>query len=331
MVLKVVLVRPGAFEVQEDQASQAGPGEAVVDIHRVGVCGSDIHAFHGRHPFVQCPRVLGHELAGTVVSVPDNDRGIGVGDKVSVEPFRTCGKCHACQNGKPNCCESMQVIGLHRDGGMRTQLAVPVKYLHRSDLLSHDQLATIEPLSIGAHGIERGGIQKGQKVLIVGAGPIGLACLQFAMIAGGDVTVAEVQPERRRFVEQCFDVPTVENPGEPGNPGDRCFDVVVDATGHPKAMEQSFHYVHHGGKLVFVGVIKAQISFDDALFHAREITLYASRNSYEQFPRIIKLIEDGVFDPTSWITHRMPMDQMPDLFADVVTSAGAIKAMIESA
>ncbi len=323
-MLKVTLEGPERFVVGDEPPPQAADGEAIVNIRRIGVCGSDIHAFHGRHPFVQFPCILGHELSGTVVEVPDNDRGVKPGDRVSVEPFRTCGECNACKLGRPNCCEFMQLIGLHCDGGMRPRIAVPVQFLHRSDKLTHDQLATIEPLSIGAHAVLRGRVREVDKVLIVGAGPIGLATMQFALITGAEVTVVEMNEGRRQWVADHFGVKTMAAHGESR------FDIVMDATGNAAAMERSFESVHFGGRLVFVGVMKGNVCFDDAMFHSREITLYASRNSHDEFTRIIRLIEDDVFDPTPWITHRMALADVPEQFGDVIRADGVVKPMIES-
>lgn len=322
-MIQVALQEPGRFVINQASEPVAAAGEALVRIERIGVCGTDIHAFHGRHPFIKYPVVLGHELAGTIIQSPANDRGISVGDKVSVEPFRPCGECHACRIGKPNCCQNMYVIGVHGDGGMQPILAAPLERVHRSSKLSLDQLALIEPLSIGAHAVLRSGLTRGEPVLIVGAGPIGIAAIHFASIGGGAVTVVEPNDARRRWVGEVCAVEAI------AAPDGRQFDVVIDATGHPQAMEQSFHHVAYGGRLVFVGVIKARIAFDDALLHAKEITLLASRNSHQQFPGIIRLVEDGRFDPQAWITHRLPLEDVPSRFEQVVAAPGVVKIVID--
>ena len=322
-MLQIVLEKPGHFTTRQTEIPAIGTGQALVRIERIGVCGTDMHAFTGHHPFIKYPVVLGHELAATVVDVAINDRGIQNGDSVSIEPFRSCTKCHACQTGKPNCCENLHIIGIHVDGGMCPYLAVPIEYLHRSETLTLDQLALIEPLSIGAHAVRRSRLKPGEQVLVVGAGPIGIATTQFALLAGGQVTVAEINKTRLERVVQMLGVtPLVEK-------SDKRFDLVLDATGNAKVMEQSFLHVHHGGRLVFVGVIKAPITFDDALLHAREITLFASRNSHNQFSRIIELIEKKQFDPSLWITHRLALDHVPEQFEATTHNADLIKLVIQ--
>ncbi len=174
-MLQIVLEQPGRFiSVQADPPARPA-AEALVRVHRVGVCGTDLHAFAGRQPFFSYPRILGHELGVEVIEVPPNDRGIKPGDHCAVEPYLSCGHCHACRIGKPNCCEHLQVLGVHTDGGMRAFLAVPVDRLYKSERLSLDQLALVETLGIGAHAVARSGLQAGEEVLVVGAGPIGLA------------------------------------------------------------------------------------------------------------------------------------------------------------
>ena len=179
-----------------------------------------------------------------------------------------------------------------------------------------------EPLSIGAHAVQRSGLKPDEDVLVVGAGPIGIATIQFALLAGGRVTVAEINEIRLDWITKKLDVTPLDE-------SEKRFDVVFDATGSPKVMEQSFLHVHHGGRLVFVGVIKAPITFDDALLHAREITLLASRNSHNQFSRIIELIEQKQFDPAPWITHRLDLDQVPEQFESMTSSADMIKMVIQ--
>lgn len=322
-MLKVTLEQPSRFTCGDTPESAAGPGEALVAVRRVGVCGSDVHAFHGRHPCVRYPIILGHELSGVVLEATANDRGIEPGVCVSIEPFRPCGHCVACKVGKTNCCANMNLIGIHSDGGMVPRLAVPLQYLHRSDTLSLDQLATIEPLSIGEHAVERSAIKAGESMLIVGAGPIGLAALQFALLEGGEITVLEINDNRRKWVADTFGVDTISARD------DARYALVIDASGNAEAMSESFYSVQHGGRLVFVGVINAQISFDDALLHDREITLLASRNSCDAFPRIIRLIEQGRFDPSIWITHRMSLPDVAGQFGDIVSQPGVVKPMIE--
>jgi 2-desacetyl-2-hydroxyethyl bacteriochlorophyllide A dehydrogenase len=199
---------------------------------------------------------------------------------------------------------------------------VPVELLHRSDKLSLDQLALVETLGIGAHAVTRGSVREGEDVLVVGAGPIGLAVTQFAEAAGGRVRMLEISETRRAFVER-LGIETM-----PKFDG-RLADVVFDATGNPQAMEASFDYPAHGGRLVFVGLVQGRISFDDPQFHRRELTVLSSRNSWGDFPRIIGMIEDGSIDTAPWITARMPLSEVPSRFPQLRAEPNLVKAMIE--
>ena len=298
--------------------------EALVRVQRIGVCGTDLGAFAGRQPFFSYPRVLGHELAVEVVEVLDNEHGIRAGDRCALEPYLSCGNCRACELNRPNCCEDLKVLGVHVDGGMRPLMSVPVSLLHRSETLSLEQLALVETVGIGAHAVARSQLEKGQTALVVGAGPIGLGVIQFALTTSAAIRVLELSGPRREFVGQ-FGVETIA-----------AFDgvladVVFDATGNAQAMEASFDYVAHGGKLVMVGLVQGRLSFDDPQFHRRELTVLSSRNSCFEFPRTIHMIETGEIDTKPWVTHRLDLADVPAEFASLPGRPGLVKAIIEVA
>jgi 2-desacetyl-2-hydroxyethyl bacteriochlorophyllide A dehydrogenase len=338
-MLEIVLKRPGQFVAGEAPSPRPAPGEALVRVRRIGVCGTDLHAFAGRQPFFEYPRILGHELGVEVIevapaealsttSVREQDgaasqtTSLRPGDRCAIEPYLRCGGCRACRSGRYNCCETLRCLGVHVDGGMRQLLRVPVELLHKSDKLSLDQLALVETLGIGAHAVARGGLRQGESALVVGAGPIGLAVAQFALLAGGQVQVLEPNAARRDFAAR-FGVTTL------AVPDGALFDVVFDATGNAAAMAASLASVAHGGRLVFVGLVLGTVAIDDPLLHRREITLYASRNSAHDFPRIMRAIEEGRIDTRPWITHRLALANVPEEFAALRESPGLIKAMIE--
>jgi 2-desacetyl-2-hydroxyethyl bacteriochlorophyllide A dehydrogenase len=319
---QVVLEKPGKFAFAEAPPPAPGEGEALMRVRRVGVCGTDLHAFEGHQPFFTYPRILGHELAVEIAEVPANPRGLKAGDRCAVEPYLSCGKCHACRQGKTNCCETLACLGVHADGGMREWIALPIERLHKSSKLSLDQLALVEPLGIGAHAVERSGLKAGEEAMVVGAGPIGLAVTQFALAAGARVRVLETNPARREFVAR-LGVETLAQPDE------RLAEVVFDATGNAQAMEASLARVAHGGRLVFVGLVQAKVALDDPLFHRREITLFATRNSARNFPRVIELIEKGRIDTAPWITHRMKLAEVPERFPLLRSEDFCVKAVVE--
>ena len=334
----LILEKPGQL-VAGDRPEPAAPGagEALVRIHRVGVCGTDLHAYHGRQPFFAFPRVLGHELGVEVVEVGEGVEHLKAGDRCCVEPYLNCGTCIACRNGKPNCCEAISVLGVHQDGGMTQQLLLPARKLHPSASLSHDQLALIEPLAIGCHAVARGNPQAGETVLVIGAGPIGMAVIQFALEREARVIVMDINDERLDFCRRQLGVQlTLRADAEDVLAELRALGdgdlptAVFDATGSPAAMHKSFELPAHGGRIVFVGLFQGQLSFEDPLFHRRELTIMGSRNALPgDFTRIIRLIEEGRIDTNPWITHRAPLGEVPGLFGDWANPAtGVRKAMI---
>jgi 2-desacetyl-2-hydroxyethyl bacteriochlorophyllide A dehydrogenase len=336
----VILNKPGAFElIDRPEPASPGPGEALVRIARIGVCGTDYHAFRGKQPFFTYPRVLGHELGVEVMAVGAGVNGIAVGDRCAVEPYLNCGVCIACRNGKTNCCTQLKVLGVHMDGGMCTSLIVPARKLHPSSKLTLDQLALVETLGIGAHAVERAQVKKDEWVLVIGAGPIGLAAMQFVRAVGAKLIVMEPNVSRAEFCRRQFGVQQVISPND--NPVERLRQVtgeemptaVFDATGNPQSMMGAFNLVAHGGRLIFIGLFTGDVTFHDPDFHRRELTLLASRNALgADFRRIIEWIEVGVVDTTPWITHRAPLAQTPDIFATWANpETGVLKAVIEVA
>jgi 2-desacetyl-2-hydroxyethyl bacteriochlorophyllide A dehydrogenase len=318
---QIVLQAPGEFIARDVRSPKPSPGEALVRICAVGVCGSDFHAFAGKHPAYTYPRVLGHELAGVVVGIPESSKDIRRGDRCAIEPYISCGKCSPCLRDRTNCCEQLRVIGIHVDGGMQAFLSVPIALLHKSDVLSLDQLALIETLGIGAHAVERSQLSEGEEALVIGAGPIGLAVAQFAQAKGAKVRVVEKSEWRRAFVTRMGFLTCHEA-------GDWVADAVFDATGHAGSMGQSLHYALPGGRIVYVGLTRENVSIEDPVFHRRELTLLASRNSRAQFPRIIRMMEDFKIDTSAWVTDHLTLSQVPERFANLPSKETLIKAIV---
>ena len=296
------------------------PHEALVRIPRIAICGSDWHAYEGRQPNYSYPRVIGHELSCEVLEAPENDRGIRAGDRCAIEPHLTCGICRPCRLHRPNCCEDMKVLGVHVDGGMQAMTAVPVERLYKSARLSYDQLALVEFLTIGAHAIARSNLAAGEDVLVMGAGPIGLAVLQFALMAGANARIVEKVEFRRRFAERFGVEVLAEYDGPTAT-------VVFDATGDEESLRSSFEKVSPAGRLVLVGQFLGLIPFDHTLLMRREMTMTMSRNSHHQFPRVIGMIERGEIDVAPWITYRAPLADVPAVFGELAAHKNYIKAV----
>lgn len=335
----IQLSEPGTLTfVQVPEPPAPAPDEARVRVHRIGVCGTDIHAYGGRQPFFTYPRILGHELGVEVIAVGGEVTHLKPGDRCSVEPYLNCRKCIACRRGKPNCCTTLQVLGVHSDGGMREQFNLPARKLHPSAILPLEQLALVETLGIGAHAVERAQLKCGECVLVIGAGPIGLAAMQFAVEKGAEVIALDLNEARLEFCRRQLGVAHLIHSGKEDPleslrriTSDDLPVVVFDATGNPKSMMGAFEFPAHGGKLVFIGLFQGEVTFNDPHFHRRELTLLGSRNAQpEDFTRIIRLIEEKRIDPRPWITHRAAFDAVPGEFSVwTKPESGVIKAMIE--
>ena len=336
----IVLEQPGQFRLTATEPpAQPGPGEALVHVRRVGICGTDLHAFRGRQPFFSYPRILGHELGVEIVALGSIDPALGlnVGDVCAVEPYLNCGQCSACRRGKTNCCQSLKVLGVHTDGGMREWITVPMSKLHKAKSATLDHLALVEMLCIGAHAVRRAQLEPGEPVLVIGAGPIGLSTIQFAKLAGADVTVMEMSDKRMEFAQRHLAIDQwVDGRQEPVPQlqallGGELPTTVFDATGNPQSMTKAFTLGAQGGKLVFVGLVQGEISFQDPEFHRREMTLFASRNAISaDFAYVIQSIDEGKIKLDPWITHRASPEELVTEFSNWLDpERGVVKAMLE--
>lgn len=333
----ITLETPGNFTLSQTTPPDAfQDGEALVRVHRVGICGTDLHAYRGRQPFFSYPRILGHELGVEILAIGDNPQGLKVGDKCAVEPYLNCGTCIACRRGRTNCCASLKVLGVHTDGGMREIISVPISKLHHSETLSLEQLALVETLGIGAHAVQRGQIERGEYALVIGAGPIGLGVMQFAKAAGAQVIALDMNEQRLAFCRQQIGVAHTVTVGENAletvreiTNGDLPT-LVFDATGNSDSMHNAFRYLAPTGKLVFVGLFIGDVTFHDPDFHRRELTILATRNSTaNDFRNIIRLIETGEIDTTPWITHQADAEDMIEAFPTwLQPETGVIKAVV---
>ena len=335
-MLTVVCETPGVLRVEERAEPVRGAAEVLLRVKRVGVCGTDLHIFTGDQPYLDYPRVMGHELSGVVAESPPGSV-LAAGDPVFVMPYLSCGRCIACRFGKTNCCVNIQVLGVHRDGAFTELLAVPQAFVHKAEGVSLDQAAMVEFLAIGAHAARRGGVGPGQRVLVVGTGPIGMAALIFSRLRGATVTALDTRAERIGFCVQALGA----HAGVLVGPDDErdlaaltdgeFFDVVFDATGNTRAMERSFRFIAHGGKYVLVSIVRDTISFSDPEFHKREATLLGSRNAtMEDFETVLTSMRAGLIPDRALNTHRLPLHRVPADFAMLLDPAQrVIKAIVE--
>lgn len=330
----IVCEEPNKFALKEKEIPIKEDNQALIKIHRVGICGTDLHAYSGNQAFFTYPRILGHELAGEILEIGENPKNLKVGDSVIVMPYVSCGNCVACRQGKTNCCTNIRVLGVHTDGGMQEKIAVRVDLLLPANHLSYEEMAIVEPLAIGAHAIRRANVLKGETIVVIGCGPIGIGLMKLAQIKGAEVIALDVDEARLEFVKNEIGVKhtvkvsetAVEEVSNITN-GDLAA-VVFDATGNKRALEGGIGYMSHGGRYVLVGLSKGELTFSHPAIHAKESTIMCSRNAtLEDFEFVINNLDK--FPTNAFVTHQVSFNDMIsnfDSWLDPKTKV--IKAMV---
>ncbi|WP_422080414.1 zinc-binding alcohol dehydrogenase family protein [Ulvibacterium sp.] len=333
----IVCEKPGEFILKEKDEPKKKIGEALLKVKKVGICGTDLHAYTGNQAFFTYPRILGHELATQVVEIDDNPQGIKSGDNVVIMPYISCKKCVACRNGKTNCCTNIKVLGIHTDGGMQERISVPIDLLIPAQNLSDDQMAIVEPLAIGAHAIRRSQLESGETIVVVGCGPIGIGIMKLAQIAGARVIAVDMNQQRLDYAQEKIGIDHILLGGPDAiqkvseiTKGDMAT-VVFDATGHKGALESGPDYMAHGGKYVLVGLSKGELTFTHPAIHAKETTILCSRNAtLEDFEYVISILEKDEFPIDSFVTHNVGYGDMIAHFDSWLDPEnGVIKATVD--
>jgi 2-desacetyl-2-hydroxyethyl bacteriochlorophyllide A dehydrogenase len=333
----LVCKKPGELEYADLPEPDLKAGHAIVRIRNICICGTDLHAFEGTQPFFNYPRILGHELSGELMDF-DMAPGFQKGDIVTFLPYLNCGTCIACRSGKTNCCVHLKVCGVHIDGGMVDYYSIPTRLLVQAQGLNLTELALVEPLAIGAHGIRRASVVPGEFVLVIGAGPIGLGAMEFARLGGAECIIADTNSYRLDFCKTKLGSSHLINPGD-GHMIEELMDithgdmpaVVIDASGNRKAINQGLNYLAHGGRYILIGLQKEELVYSHPEFHKRETTLMSSRNATrEDFDRVIQCIQNGLIHPLSFITNRVKFNEAATAFPDWLRpSSQMIKAVVE--
>lgn len=334
LIKYIVCEKPGEFLMKEKESPVRRENEALLQVNKVGICGTDLHAYSGNQAFFTYPRILGHELATEVLEIGKNDRGIKVGDKVVIMPYLSCGNCIACRNGKTNCCTNIKVLGIHTDGGMQEQITVPINILLPANQLSDNEMTIVEPLAIGAHALRRAGVKKNEFVVVVGCGPIGIGIMKLAQIEGAKVIALDINKDRLQYAKEQIGVDYIVNVGKDSVKqileitNGELATAVFDASGHKVALESGPSYMAHGGRFVLVGLSKGELTFTHPAIHAKEITLMCSRNAtIEDFEHVISVLDQ--FPTESFITHNVHYSEMISNFDSWLDpETGVIKATV---
>jgi len=326
----IVCEEPNHFQLKQKKQPKRKEGEALLAVKKVGICGTDLHAFKGNQPFFNYPRVLGHELGCVIIDIDENEKGIEKGDQVIVMPYIYCGKCIACKSGKTNCCQHIKVLGVHTDGGMQDTIVIPNKLLIKANDISLDQITIVEPLAIGAHAIRRAGVKKGDTVTVMGCGPIGIGIIGLCKYLGATVIALDLNESRLKVVKESFGadftVNVLNNPVEEIDKitNGQLSKHVIDATGNKRAIESGTDYMRHGGNYVLVGLHKGSISFAHPKIHAKETTLLCSRNATEEdFNFVTEALRKGKFNAEAYITANVSYQHILEQFDNWISPASA--------
>jgi 2-desacetyl-2-hydroxyethyl bacteriochlorophyllide A dehydrogenase len=334
----VILAEPGSLiDSNVDPPGEIREHEVLLRMKCLGICGTDLHAYKGRQPFFTYPRILGHEIAAEVISFGRDVENLRAGDLCTVMPYRNKLNDQAVRNGKYNCGSSLAYMGVHEDGAMQEYFVRDARDVYVTNGLSPEQTAMIEPLAIGSHAIERANIKPDDIVLVVGAGPIGIAVITMGVLKGASFIVTDTNENRLEFIRNHYPgVRTVKADDDVLSAVKDQFDgnlptIVIDATGNRSSMQKCFDYVSHGGTIVFVGLIIGNIEFFDPLFHAKEITLKSSRNALpEDFKKIIRLMRSGIIDVSQLVTTHLHFDSLTESFPRLFEpQTNVIKAVVD--
>lgn len=308
-------------EVEVEKAELKSPTDVLVKVKRVGICGTDMHIYHGTNPLATLPRVVGHEVAGEIVAVGREVDKLKKGDHVVIEPISYCGSCYACRKGRPNVCSNLSVFGVHEDGGLREYIVLSEKQLHLvNKSLSWDDIVLAEPYTIGAQATWRGNVEKGDSVLIQGAGPIGICILKLAKMKGATVMMTDLNEERLQFAKESGADAVVHAGREDVRTRVKEWtnregvNIVIDAVCLPSTFELSVDVVSQAGNIVILGFDERPASIPQLPITKKEVTITGSRLQTNQFSTIVQYLNEGKLSHNGLITHKFPLSRVQEAF-----------------
>ena len=333
----VKMLAPGKVDVIQTEKPKLERGTALLEILYGGICGSDLGTYRGNLPYVSYPRIPGHEFSARVIEADENEYGIKPGMIVTANPYFNCGKCYSCRRGRVNCCSHNETMGVQREGGFSNYITMPLGRIYDGKGLDPKLLAMVEPFCISYHGIKRADVQPGDKVLVVGAGTIGLLAAVSAKMRGAEVYICDVLPEKLEFAKKfgidgtiCNTSPEAFEAGVKAIVGDDGFDITVDAVGFPQTLQNCFDVVCFGGKVLVIGVGKKNLDFDFTVIQKKELNIMGSRNALKQdFQEVINLLLSGKIDISPMISYVFSAEKAADAFAYFDKTPDAVKVMIE--
>lgn len=331
----IVITTPGEIEIREVPMPEVKEGEALLKIKCVGICGADVASFTGNQPFTTYPRIPGHEFSAEIVSIPENDRGLKVGDVVTCNPYFNCGSCYSCERGFVNCCTDNQTMGVQRDGAFCEYISMPVERIYSGKGLSAEELALIEPFSISQHAVSRAEIKKTDTVLIIGAGPIGLFALLAVKSKCKKVVVADILDVRLELAKQYGADAVVNTKNQSledftaeytsGNG----FDVCIEACGAPETFIGCIDNAAFAANIILIGNGKRETSFIHSVILKKELNIHGSRNALRSdFLSNIDLVAQGEADVMKMVSGIYPMDDALDAFKALANNDGTVAKLL---
>lgn len=337
---------PGEVEICEVEKPVRKSGEALLKVLYGGICGSDLGSYRGTFAYFEYPRIPGHEFSAEIVEIEDNDRGLKPGMVVTCNPYFNCTTCSSCKRKIVNACMNNQTMGCQRDGAFCEYITMPIERIYDGKGLSPKVLSAIEPFCISYHGVQRAGINKGDKVLVIGAGTIGVLAAVAAQSLGGEVYISDVQEPKLVYAQKKFGFSgTILNDSQEnfekavseitgtyeanGTVQANGFDVCIEAVGLPSTFQNSIDAAAYGGKVVLIGVGKKNLDFNFTLLQKKELNVFGSRNALkEDFIELIDWVKDGKADLEKIITNVYSFDDAAKAFKDFDTSGGNMLKVI---
>ena len=326
----VYMEKPWNIEISDVQMPKPKEGEALLRVKSAGICGSDIGAFRGTNGLVSYPRIIGHEIAGEVISIPENNKnGIKPGDRVIVDPYLYCGHCYPCSIGRTNCCVDLKVLGVHVDGGMAEYFCHPADMLLKvPDDMPWDIIPLAEPLTIALHGIHRLNLKAGEHIAINGAGPIGLLAAMVALHYGAEPIMIDLVKERLvfakslgvRYTINLREEDLVEKVREYTN--GRMAECVMEASGANSAIRATLDIVSHAGRIALTGWPKQETPIPTDMITRKEVDVRGARTSAGEFPEAIDLIYHQKVDARRILTKVISIDEAPETIRDIEKNPG---------
>lgn len=331
----IQIVKPGEIKIIEKDIPKPGKGEALLKVHYCGICGADVASYTGNQPFTTYPRIPGHEFSAEIVEIENNEKGLKQGDIVTCNPYFNCGKCYACSRGIVNACHDNQTMGVQRDGSFQEYITMPIERIIEGKGLSAKELALIEPFSISCHALSRAEINKGDNLIIMGAGPIGLFALIKARSMGARVLIADMLTARLELAKE-FGADCVVNVKEKELhkaceefTNHNGFDVCVEACGAPETFINCIEESAHGANIILIGNGKRETTFVHSIILKKELNIFGSRNAFtKDFEELINLVKSGNAHIDKMISAVYDIDNANDAFESLSHNDGSLAKIL---